>query len=232
MSKRAEVRERRRRKKQRERLTWGFIIAGVVLIIAAIIIMPYLQPVGDIIIPPSLDRSMVDGNSIGDPNAPVVLEEFSDFQCGHCRNFSENVEPQLIKEYVASGELYIVYKALPLYPSSIPISEASLCARDQGKFWEYKDIVYANQNSNSSNPYSTRRLSAFAESIGLDVEAFDDCVGDRMHKDEVEQIMLEAQDLEVTGTPTFFVNGKLLRGNQPIEVFREEIEVVLAAVGR
>jgi protein-disulfide isomerase len=64
------------------------------------------------------------------------------------------------------------------------------------------------------------------------VEVFDDCLGDRTHKDEVEQIMLEAQDLEVTGTPTFFINGKLLRGNQPIEVFREEIEAVLAAIGR
>lgn len=228
MSKRAEVRERRRRKKQRERLTWGFIIVGAVLILIAIVILPYLQPVGEIISPPIVERPLVEGTNLGDPNAPVVLLEYSDFQCGYCKNFSENVEPLLVEEYVTSGKLYIVYNALPLYPSSIPISEASLCASEQGKFWEYKDIVYANQNSSDQNPYSDRRLEAFAEAINLDTESFSNCLSERRYRDDVEMIMLDAQELEITGTPTFFINGKLLRGNQPIEVFREEIDSALA----
>jgi len=230
MSKRADIRGRRRRKQQRERLTLGFILFGVVLIIVAIVILPSLQTVGEIVIPPSVEREMVGGNSIGDPNAPVVLQEYSDFQCGHCRNFSENIEPLLVEEFVETGKLYIVYNAMPLYPSSVPISEASLCAREQDKFWEYKDIVYANQNSSDPNAFSDRRLEAFAEAIGLDMDAFNECTQERRYRGEIEQIRLEAESLEISGTPTFLINGKLIYGVIPIESFREEIEAALDIV--
>jgi protein-disulfide isomerase len=228
MSKRAEVREKRRRKKQRERLTVGLIIVGVTLIILAIIALPYLQPIGEVVTPPPVARELINGNAIGDPNAPVILEEYSDFQCGHCRNFSENIEPLLVEEYVRTGKLYIVYNPLPLYASSIPISEASLCAREQDKFWEYKDIIYANQSSSSSNPFSDRRLSAFAEAIDLDIDLFNKCLGDRKYKNEIEQLMIAADNLEIQGTPTFYINGKLIYGAMPIENFRAEIEAALA----
>jgi len=228
MSKRAEIREKRWRKKQRERLTLGFIVVGVVLIIVAIVILPYLQPIGDVITAPFVERALVNGNALGDPNAPVVLQEYSDYQCGHCKRFSEETEPLLVEQYVSTGQLYIVFNALPLYPSSIPISEASLCAREQDKFWEYKDIIYANQNSSDPDAFSDRRLEAFAEAIGLDVKAFDECTSERRYKQEVEQLRLEAENLGIDGTPTFLINGKLVRGAQPIEVFREEIEAALA----
>jgi protein-disulfide isomerase len=230
MSKRADIREKRRRKQQRERLTVGFILVGVVLIITAIVVLPSLQPVGEIVVPPRVERSMVDGSAIGDPNAPVILEEYSDYQCGHCRNFSENIEPLLVEEFVETGKVYIIYKAMPLYPSSIPISEASLCAREQDKFWDYKDIIFANQDSSDPNAFSDRRLEAFAEAIDLDVDAFNECMSERRFRSEVEQIRLEADDLEISGTPTFILNGKLIYGVLPIESFREEIEAAIAIV--
>jgi len=228
MSKRATLREKRRRKKQRERLTIGFIITGVAAIVLAVILLPYLQPVGAIVTPPVVERTMVEGNAIGDPNAPVVLQAFSDFQCGHCRNFNEMSEPLLVDEYVKSGKLYIIYNAMALYSSSVPISEASLCAREQDKFWEYKDIVFANQNLSDPDAFSDRRLQAFAEAIGLDVDAFKECTSERRYKEEVEQIRASAEELGITGTPTFLINGTVVRGNQPIDVFRQAIEAALA----
>ena len=231
MSKRAEIRAKRHRKKQREMLTLGFIVVGVVLIIVAIVILPSLQPIGEIITPPFVERPLVNGNALGDPNAPVVMQEYSDYQCGHCQRFSEEIEPLLVEQYVSTGQLYIVYNALPLYPSSIPISEASLCAREQDKFWEYKDILYANQNSSDPDAFSDRRLEAFAEAIGLDLKAFNECTSERRYKQEVEQIRLDAESLGIDGTPTFLINGKLVQGAQPIEIFREEIEAAIAMAG-
>jgi protein-disulfide isomerase len=117
---------------------------------------------------------------------------------------------------------------MPLYQTSVPISEASLCARDQDKFWEYKDILYANQDSSNPNAFSDRRLEAFAEAIGLNLDEFNACTNERKYRSEVEQIGIDATNLNVKGTPTFFINGKLVE-NRPIEGFRAEIDAALAA---
>lgn len=227
MSKRSEIREKHRRRKQRQQLTLGLIIIGIVLIIIAIILLPYLRPLGEIIVPELVARPMAEGSAMGDPNAPVIMEEYSDYQCSHCRRFSEQTEPILVEQYVETGKLYIVYKNFALYPSSIPIVEASLCAAEQGKFWEYHDILFANQSSDPNN-YSDRRLEAYAEAVGLGLATFKDCTRERRYKDEVQQIRLEGENLGFTGTPTFLINGKVIEGAQPLEVFQQEIEAALA----
>ena len=232
MSKRTEARDRRRRTKQRQQLTFGLVGLGVILIIAAVAFLPHLQPLDEIIIPEFIERPMVDGTTMGDPNAPVVMEEFTDFQCSYCRKFSEETEPFLIEQYVATGKLYIDYKNFALYTnpgySSVPLVEASFCAADQNKFWEYHDILFANQGTNDPNKYSERRLQAYAEAVGLDMDAFNQCLSDNRQLEEVQRIRDEAESRGVTSTPTFFINGKLVLGAQPLEFFQQEIEAALA----
>lgn len=230
MGKRSEARMRRQRKKQRQQLTLVIIALGIVVIIVAIFVLPYLQPIGEIVTPEFVERPMVDGYALGDPNAPVVLEEFSDYQCSYCRRFSVETEPSLVEQYVTTGQLYIVFKNLILYQSSRPFVEAALCATEQDKFWEYHDILYANQSSNDPNKYSKRRLEAYAEIIGLDVDSFSECLDDNRHEEEIQQIILEAENADITGTPTFIINGKKIEGAQPLEFFQQEIEAAL--VGR
>jgi protein-disulfide isomerase len=228
MSKRTEARDKRRRRRQRQQLTFWLVGAGIILIIAAIILLPRLRPLDEIVTPQFIERPMVNGTAMGDPNAPVVMEEFADYQCGHCRVYSEETEPKLIEQYVATGKLYVVYENFPLYSSSIPFDEAALCAADQNKFWEYHDILYANQDTNDPNKYSDRRLQAYAEIVGLDMESFNQCLSDNRHLGDVEQIAAEAESRGVNSTPTFYINGKALLGALPLEDFQKEIEAALA----
>jgi protein-disulfide isomerase len=231
MSKRSEARKRRHQKKQRQELTFGLVALGVILIIASIVFLPSLQPVGEIITPEFIEHPMANGSAIGDPNAPVVMEEYSDYQCTYCRKFSEETEPLLIEQYVVTGKLYIIFKNFVIYESpgysSIPFAEAALCAADQNKFWDYHDILYANQSTSDSDKYSESRLEAYAEIVGLDLDAFKQCLGDSRTLEEIRRIQLEAGNLEINSTPTFLINGKMIVGAQPLEVFQQEIETAL-----
>jgi len=227
MSKRSEIRDKRQKRRQRQQLTFIIIILGILLIIAAIVILPYLQPDGEFITPELVERPMADGPAMGDPNAPVIMEEYSDYQCTFCRKFSEETEPELVKQYVTAGKLYIVFKNFVLYPSSTPFAEAALCAAEQNKFWEYHDILYTNQSSSNPEKYSAQRLIAYAEVVGLDEDRFRQCISERRYQNEVLRLGAEAENAGIEVTPTFIINGKVVQGAQPLEVFQEEIEAAL-----
>ncbi len=228
MSKRTEARERRRRRRQRLQLTFGLVALGVILIIVAVAILPHLRPLDEIIIPEFVERPMVDGTTMGDPNAPVMMVEYSDYQCSYCRRFSEETEPILVEQYVVNGQLYIVYKNFALYDSSVPFAESALCAADQNKFWEYHDVLFANQGTTDPNKYSNRRLEAYAEVVGLDMDRFKQCLSERHHREEVRQIMAEAESNGIDSTPSFLINGELVLGAQALEDFQQKIEAALA----
>ncbi|MGH2627632.1 MAG: DsbA family protein, partial [Anaerolineales bacterium] len=102
----------------------------VALILVALLILPGLSSSGDLIVPTPLARPATTDTSMGDPQARVHIEEFSDFQCPYCRRFTEEVEPKLIAEYVDSGKVYFTYRHFPILgTASIRAAEASLCAR-------------------------------------------------------------------------------------------------------
>jgi protein-disulfide isomerase len=230
MSKRTEAREKRRRRKQRQQFTFGLVALGVVLLLVAVAVLPHLQPTEEIVIPQPIEHPMENGVAMGDPNAPVTMVEYADYQCSYCWRYSEQTEPLLVKQYVIPGQLYIVFKNFALYDSSIPFAEAALCAADQNEFWEYHDILYANENTSAADKYSLSRLQAYAEAVGLDVDSFTQCLTDQRHLEDVQQIRAEAESAGVDSTPTFFVNGNRILGAQPLDVFQQEIEAAL--VGR
>jgi len=156
---------------------------------------------------------------LGSPDAPVTIVEFSDFQCPHCANFHQNIFPALRTLWGDQVRWVFVNR---FYTAAHPQAEnaaiAAECAHRQGQFWEYTDLVFADQAR-----LSPGMLEDKAEEVGLDMDAFEACYDDRAPAGEIEADMREADRLQVSGTPTFFVNGTRLVGAQPVDVFNRAI---------
>jgi len=241
MSKRQEMRAKRERQARAQQLgIIGIIVVGALLVSAALI-YPSLRPVGEVAAANSHEHPRVNDNAMGDPNAPIKIEEFSDFQCPYCARFHEETESQITASYVATGKVYFVYRSFGNFigQESKAAAEAAYCAGDQNKYWEYHDILFANQTGENVGAYSDRRLQAFAESLSLDMNAFNSCFNSGKFADRVEQDYQDGTVAGVTGTPAFYltytVNGetkhKLIAGAYPFSEFQTQIDGALAEMG-
>jgi protein-disulfide isomerase len=215
-------------------LTYALIIAGVVLVLGFVFLLPSLSPVGDITAPEAFSYPSPDDHALGDPNAPVVIEEFSDFQCPFCKRFHDETFFQIVEDYVRTGKVRFVYRHFPVVDRNDPAQEshaaatAAICAGRQNRFWDYQDVVFANQNGENIGDYTDRRLEAMAENLGLDMQAFNDCYGSQDARAAVAADALLASQSGLSSTPSFLINGKPLLGAQPIEAFQQAIEAELA----
>lgn len=174
---------------------------------------------------PRRDVSVDDDPSIGAPDAPIVIIEFSDFQCPYCGRFALNTLEPLLGEY---GEyIHFVYRDFIVRgEESVKAAAAAECADDQESFWAYHDLIFENQENLNREAYIS-----FAEQLELDIEAFTECVDSGRYLEEVMSDSTEAQRLGVTGTPTFYINGRYVSGAQPLDVFVRIIEEELAEAG-
>jgi len=135
------------------------------------------------------------------------------------------VEPKLYEKYVKSGTLRLEWKDFPYQgQESVDAALAARAAQAQGAFWEYHDLVYENQSSGNSGGYTEESLTALAEEAGLEVERFRSDLEGARYDDVVQADFREGQDLGVSGTPTFYINGRVLVGLQPLETFERAIE--------
>lgn len=241
MSKRQMMRAKRQRQERMQRLgIIGVVVAGA-LLIAFALIYPNLKPPGEITSADFIERPMVSDNAMGDPNAPIKIEEFSDYQCLYCAQFNEETEWKIAETYVADGSVYFVYRSVGAFlgPESKASAEAAYCAGDQDKYWEYHDILFANQTGVNVGAYTDRRLKAFGEALSLDMAAFNDCFNSGEFADRVNQDYLDSKAAGVTGTPaflmTFTVDGeekqRLIAGAYPFSEFQTQIEEVLVEMG-
>ncbi len=241
MSKRQLLREKRQRDEKNKRMvSIGAVVIGA-LAIFGLMIYPNLKPV-DVVPNTSFERPNVDFNAAGDPNAPITITEYSDYQCPYCKRFSDETEQQLVETYAAGGQIRFVYRSFGLFigPESQASAEAAYCAGDQGKFWEFHDILFANHTGENVGDYTNRKLQAFAETLGLDTTAFNSCLDSGKHKQRVTQDGIDGQAAGIKATPTFVmtytVNGetksKVIEGAQPFNVFQTEIEAALAEMGQ
>lgn len=147
-----------------------------------------------------------------------------------------------MKSYVADGTVYFVYNSFGDFigPKSAAAAEAAYCAGDQEKFWEMHDIIFANQTGENVGNYTDRRLSAFAEKIGLDMDQFNSCYNGGDHRDRVNQDAKNATIAGIKATPSFVltytVNGepktRLIEGAQGYDAFKLEIDAALAEIGQ
>lgn len=165
-----------------------------------------------------------DGFALGDPNAPVKVEEFSDFRCSHCKDFSENMEPDFIEQYVKTGKVYLKFYNFPfLAEDSTAAAEAAYCAADQNAFWQYKTQLFT--YNTYTGAYTESNLIDYAKKVGLDVEAFKQCLQSDEHLDDVAADKVYATTLGVSATPVFSVNGTLVYSNELIAT----VEAALAS---
>lgn len=229
MSKRQELRAKRA---QQERTKNILIVAGVAIIAIAIVLvvaLPQLTPAGTIAEHPLMNRPQVKLNGMGDPNAPVKIIEYSDFQCPYCGKFTLDTEQQLIDAYIATGKVYFEYHSFGVFigAESGRAAEAAYCAGDQNKFWEMHDIIFANQNGENQGAFTDKRLTAFANKLGLDMGKFNDCFTSGKYANQVQQDGAAGQQAGVKATPSFTINGTLFEGAQPFSAFQTAIDALL-----
>lgn len=225
LTKRQAIREKRRQRQRRQRLTLILLIAGAALLVAAFLIAPTIRnaitSVGEIVIITPTSRPMADGATLGDPSAPILIEIFEDFQCIACKQFSTTVEHQIVDNHVATGEVYYVYRHYPFLDDRAPTNEskqsanASMCAAEQDRFWDYHDMLFANlTGAVNQGAFSDKRLVAFAEALELDMQAFNACFRENRYQSEINSDLAAGREMNVQGTPSVFVNGELLTPGQ------------------
>jgi len=170
------------------------------------------------------------GPSKGPEDAPVVLVEFSDFQCVYCRKFWQETLPRIEERYIRSGKVRFLYRHLAILgEASVLAAQAAACAHDQGKFWEYHDALFRNS---SPLAYTAARLKRYAGQSGLDEQIFSGCLNSGKHADRVEAETILGRALGANATPAFLINGQLLIGAYPFEVFQQALDATLASPRR
>jgi protein-disulfide isomerase len=166
----------------------------------------------------------------GSPEAPVKLIEYSDYLCGHCRSFTLEKEPMIVNEYVATGKVQYIYHYYALGRAQVLLGEAAHCAADQGHFWAYHKVMFENQDrfrTVESLVDLQTLLNEFAGQANLDVAGFETCWNSHQYQESIIELILSAQEKGIGGTPTFSIQGELIVGNQPYQVFQQAIEASL-----
>lgn len=168
----------------------------------------------------------------GNASAKITIVEFGDFDCAYCKEFYETVYKKLMKEYVETGKAKYIFVNFPLtsvHPRAQKAAEAAECAYDQGKFWEYHDIIYENWDPEAEkDALSDEDLKRYAEEVGLNMNEFNDCFENGKKMLAVQEDYQEAIKLGVTAAPSFYIDGSLIGGAQQYKVFKQIIEYKLS----
>ena len=247
-SKRQERRERVRQQETRRRLlTIGLITVGAILLVFAVV-WPQIRPVAEVVAVDPGTHPNANDNSMGDPKAPIKIEEFSDFQCPFCERFHQETEPLLRQYYIDTGKVQFVYRSMGNWVSqniggarteSQDAALAAYCAGEQNMFWEMHAHLFANVLGEDAGSFTDKRLAAIAEKAGLNMDEFNSCYGSGKYEDRVQQDLKDGQAANVNGTPAFLitytVNGetktRLIEGAQPFSTFQQELEAILNEIG-
>lgn len=156
----------------------------------------------------------------GDPDAPVEVIEYADFQCPSCGAFFQSLRPPThpINQYVENGQIQFIYHEFPLqqHQNAIPAASAARCAADQGpeNFWKMHDLLFARQGEWPNDRNVAVRFSGYARELGIDQAAFDQCMQSGQHTEDLQAAAQAAAAAGVSGTPTFSVNGELVRSTE------------------
>lgn len=243
-SKRQERREKIKKQEARRRLiTLGLITLGAALLVF-VFLYPSLKPIAEVV-SVNVDRpSIYSDNTMGDPNAPIKVEEFSDFQCPFCERFHEETESLLKQYYIETGKVYFVYHSMGNWVSqnigglrteSQDAAAAAYCAGDQNMFWDMHAHLFGNVLGEDVGSFTDKRLATIAETADLNMDEFNACYNSGKYKDRTQQDFEDGVAGGVNGTPGFIVtwtlNGetktKLIEGAQPFSAFQVELEAVL-----
>ncbi len=214
LSRRELLRQKRKKQKRRNMITFIIVaIVAVLVVLAAIFLPSYLVKFAHGLNTP--------GFPLGDENAPVTVVEFSSYNCSHCYDFNENEAKDFVKQYVDTGKVFFNYINIPSNnENSLVAASASYCAADQGKFYEYKDQLF--NYASAADGFSEENLINYAQTAGLNVDKFQRCLSSGKFANSYQQDVRYAQSVNVTGTPTFLINGtKLVSSTELIPTIEE-----------
>lgn len=167
---------------------------------------------------------------MGSASAPITIIEFGDYQCPQCDRWFKTIRPDIEEQYITPGKANLYFVDLAFYgPDSKKAAEATYCAQDQGKYWEYHNILYSNQRGINDGWANPDNLKKFASELNLDRELFDSCLDSDKYKNRVERNVLEAKRNGAAGTPTFIIVGsdgsqQMIEGAQPFSVFKQVLD--------
>ncbi|MBI3259229.1 MAG: DsbA family protein [Ignavibacteriae bacterium] len=220
--------------------TGGFVLGGSgVSTKEQVVVQPQQQPQGQ---QPQqqgpagrVQVSVDDDPVLGNANAQVTVIEFSDFQCPFCKRFYDDTEGQLKANYIDTGKVKFVYRDFPLsfHQNAEIAAEAADCALEQGKFWEYHDILFT-KGSGDGTGLDSQSLKQYAADLKLDTTKFNQCLDSGKYKNEVQKDTTDGSNAGVSGTPTFFIGSPqkgytMLVGAQPYATFQQAIDQELSA---
>lgn len=207
-------------------------IIGAIAVIAAVLGGSYMVKPPQSIVQQhsgSVDISM--GSPIlGSDSAPVTIVEFGDYQCPQCDKWFKTIRPDIEEQYINSGKARLYFVDLAFFgPDSTKAAEATYCAGDQGKYWEYHNILYSNQQGINNGWASSDNLKSFASNLNLDKNLFASCLDSDKYQQRVEKNVLEAKRNGASATPTFIIVGpngeqKTIEGAQPFSVFKQVLD--------
>lgn len=222
-----------------ERTRWrvDFVVTIAMILTTGLLMYanwPRLFPRARSIEPPSELISIADAPTYGNPDAEWVLIEYSDYQCPFCARFERDTRPEIDNVYIRSGRLLLAFRHLPietLHSFAGTAAAAATCASEQGRFWEYHELLFSN-----SRTLDETRLFAFADQVGLAQRSFEACLHTR-GPEKVQRDLEEARRLGLTGTPAFLLGRiqanrlvtvvSVISGSLPFREFQERIDDVL-----
>ena len=163
---------------------------------------------------------------LGDPNAPVTIVEFSDYECPFCQRFYVQTFGEIKSNYIDTGKVKLIYRDFPLsfHEHAEKAAEAAECAGEQGKYYEMGDKLFSEGVDGGVDTFKQ-----YDADLGLDTDAFNTCLDSEQMASEIQKDMVAGQKAGVQGTPSFFINGEMITGAQPYSVFEDAIEKALAA---
>ena len=184
---------------------------------------------------PAQLMSLAQGVTKGDPDAPITIVEFADYSCPGCGQFALQIKPQMDLQYVQSGKAKFVYYDFPLisiHPYSFLAARAGRCANDQGKFWEFQQVIFRNQSTWATKTSVEGYFADYAAEAGADKGTFEECLKSDAHADVVTANLRLAEQLGIEGTPTVMIS--MGRGmarrlmSFDYETIRDAIETLIA----
>ena len=219
---------RRTKSSQASRGTNWFVVGGIVIVGAialfALLYLALREPETHTL---AEFCEASDGNCVvaGDTNAPVTLVEVSDFGCGHCRDFHQTKASEIMERFVEQGLVQWVSVPYALGPQTAPAANASMCANEQGQYFEYSEALF---NMEPVEEALTRGgFLSTGEGVGLDMDSFTQCVEEGRFNNTISTNQAAARVARVNSTPSFFINDNLIRGNVPLEEFERRFNEIL-----
>ena len=227
-------------------LTIGAIISGICIAVIFFGIGDLSEPSESLIEKQIVEESMKpvqitvetfmeNGSTIlGDPNAPITLVEFGDYQCHFCNVYYQNTEHEIFENYVKTGKINMIFKDYTIIgPDSIRAAHAAHCASEQGKFWQYHNTLYDNWGGENNGWAGQENILRFAEQTELNMDEFIECNLDKRYEQKISESNSDAQALGITGTPAFFIISdnsqqvQAIQGAQPYEAFAKIFDSML-----